>query len=429
MPLCKRILAVFIPLIIVIFYRNENTSAGDKWRHRPLWLAPVNYLAPDWELKPEWFLRGTEDEVTREGLVVTVRSLNKDAQITKVGKIISGMFLWEQLQQRECVELEVAKKVKNDEASIPPPIVVLGLPRTGTTFMHGMLGESTIKHRVPRFHEYMRSCPKRGGIFHQVRQELQGLKMFAIRKLTPTMKAMHYIKSTSPEEDIMALGHDMINMMLFTGFYVPTYTEWLKNDTEKKLDHSLKYLRKFLDQHLREPSDKRPWILKTPWHLVEILEFEKVFPGTKYIWMHRDPIETFSSLVDLSVRMTGMGSDITASEKNRNLIAKYTVDMWFWILKRGVDARNRSKGKIKFIDVKFETLNDDPVEVAEKVFKELGFSVDEALHQKFIKFAKENGRTKRGKHIHELTHGLNATEVELRYNEIMSKLIETNYIQ
>jgi hypothetical protein len=294
--------------------------------------------------------------------------------------------------------------------------------------MHGMLGVHP-SFRVPRFHEYFHSCDSSSLSKYTV-AELQGLKMVWLRKLMPAMKSIHFIGSDSPEEDIIALGHEMVSMIMFTSFYVPKYIDWIRtNGTEKKLLDSLTYLRGFLDHHLRT-DDYRPWILKTPWHLAQIEEFHTVFPGTKYVWLHRDPIPTMSSMVDLVLSLIGITSDLPQSEENRKKIAEYTIDVWLWALERGVQARKRLSHKIQFLDVSFDTLNERPVDVATKVFKLFGYSVGREETEKFRQFAKGNSRGKNGHHSHKLAFGLDARKIRERYNLIMEGLNGTlNYVE
>ena len=247
--------------------------------------------------------------------------------------------------------------------------------------------------------------------------------MYWLRKLLPSLKSIHFIDADSPEEDIIALGHEMVSMMLFTSFYVPSYVDWIKQgdqSTSQKLTDSLKYLKDFLDIHLR--TDQKPWILKTPWHLAQIKELSNVFPGTRFVWLHRDPIDTLSSLVDLVISLIGIGSDLPQSEEYRHAIATYTIDLWFWALERGVQARNEleQEGKIQFVDVSFDGLNQDALKVARTVFHEFGYTVDDDAELKA--FAKENARGKRGHHVHKLEFGLSAEEIRDRYESIMAKL-------
>ena len=122
------------------FYWNENTRHGDRYRHRPLWMAPFYSFLPDFDLKASWFLHGDEDSTTREGLRVAIQSLNTEAGLNPIGKIIAGLFLKEQLNQRTCMMTTLQKRADNGEiqnlTGVQPPIIVLGV--SGPIFFLGM---------------------------------------------------------------------------------------------------------------------------------------------------------------------------------------------------------------------------------------------------------------------------------------------------
>jgi len=66
------------------------------------------------------------------------------------------------------------------------------------------------------------------------------------------------IDDLTPEEDIVPLGQVMTSALFPTAFYLPSYINWLKSN-EAALTGSVKYLKQYLDRHLR--FDNRPWVL------------------------------------------------------------------------------------------------------------------------------------------------------------------------
>ena len=100
------------------------------------------------------------------------------------------------LQQFDCVNTILRNaKSANAYSDKAPPLIVVGLPRTGTTFMHGLLSQNDA-FRAPRFHEYMSACPRPSlpqdrTALESVRVWFQGFKMVAIRILLPSLSAMH----------------------------------------------------------------------------------------------------------------------------------------------------------------------------------------------------------------------------------------------
>jgi len=125
---------------------------------------------------------------------VLIHSMNHEANLTGLGKVFAYWVVHSSLAQLNCVTKALKTAPALDE-NLAPPLIVLGLPRTGTTFMHGLLSQDE-SFRAPRFHEYMSACPKPSSPANRTRLEqirvwFQGFKMLGIRILLPSLSAMH----------------------------------------------------------------------------------------------------------------------------------------------------------------------------------------------------------------------------------------------
>lgn len=345
-------------------------------------------------------------------------------------------MITDQLRQRHCVTKKIhAKKLKAMQQNIPAkkfqsPLVVMGLPRTGTTFLHGLLAMNEKDFRAPRFHEYMDACPEPASseitsFADLIRVKIADMKMNFIRMLLPSMSSLHHIDALTPEEDVVPLGQVMVSAMYPTTFYAPTYMKWLQTNSSRKFTHSLRYLKDYLDVHMRQGNET--WLLKTPWHVAQLGEFSEVFPGTRFVWTHRDPVQVATSLSSLVLHMVGISSERPYHVESRDLISKEVVNFWLWCLERGVDARKRLEARgVIFVDVDFEYLNHNPLEVAEKIYQKFNLPISPELKNKFSKYIKENRRGKRGTHVHDVnsrsSFTLDLNSIRERYNQIMDKI-------
>jgi len=157
-------------------------------------------VIPTFDLDASWFLKGNEEEFVKEGLHVLIHSMNREANLTGLGKVFAYWVVHSSLQQLDCVTNALKSALVDEQQQLgvenfPAPLIVLGLPRTGTTFMHAMLSQDD-SFRAPRFHEYMSACPKPSlpanrTLWEQMRVAFQGYKMLGIRILLPSLSAMH----------------------------------------------------------------------------------------------------------------------------------------------------------------------------------------------------------------------------------------------
>ncbi|KAH9255266.1 hypothetical protein BASA81_006706 [Batrachochytrium salamandrivorans] len=366
---------VLLSLLVLagLVLQNSNSTEGDEFRHRPLWIKSLDFL-PKFELKSSWLLRGDEPSEVREGLEVLLDDLNTNAQLTSMGRVIAFTMLRDQLVHRQCVLKPVPGRRGVDSGN-PLPVVIVGLPRTGTSFLHQLLAKDEANFRAPKFHEYMDACPtvaQPGTVAGELRILYQNAKLAVFRLLVPKLKSVHYMSATTLEEDLVPLGQVMA------------------------------------------------WLLKTPWHLFQLEELTRVLHPRKMVWTHRDPVQQCASLVSTVVNLVGSNSDQVRSPETRQQLARETVDFWFLGLERAVKAR-LALPRTLFVDVEMEELRADPVAVVKRLYRELGLEFQPEL---FARAAKEINASSFGKHEYPPLSavGLDETAVRQRYDEIMRPL-------
>ena len=79
------------------------------------------------------------DESFREALAVLLRSIEREAQLHTVGRLITKARLTRSLATRLTLQDAIKRNPEVFEAELPPPIVIAGLQRTGTTLLHRLL--------------------------------------------------------------------------------------------------------------------------------------------------------------------------------------------------------------------------------------------------------------------------------------------------
>jgi len=412
MAWCRAVAVVAVALTAATLF-NANVY-GDKFRHRPFVLALVQSSAmPSPDLWPELFLYGDEPAYVRDGLRVLVDSLNSEAQLTLFGKLLACNVLHDVLQQRHCVSHSplFGRALPDAQA----PLIVVGLPRTGTTFLHGLLSQDEATWRTPRFHEYMSACPRPNppherGPIERLTVWIQDLKATAMRFVNPRMAAFHHIDAHMPEEDVMPLGHVMVSSLFSTVFHVPSYAAWVLANAPASAPGkaSVDYLSRYL-AYLA--YDERPFLIKTPHHLLLLELLAERFPRARFVWMHRDPLVAMASVASGTVSLAGVGSNALRHPGFVKQVANHTVAFWAEALHVAVRARSRLAARV--VDVRFEALRKDPLAVAEHIYKALGLSLSPQARAKMDAYAHDNAQYKKhGKHVYSLADvGLDSAAV------------------
>lgn len=174
------------------------------------------------------------------------------------------------------------------------PVFVMGLPRTGTTFLHRLLSLDP-KVRAPLLWELANSVPvARPNASFEERQICREKRCKLVKSLLKrrdfigddALTHIHEIGADLPEECLVAMREDIpLNLQYLMSLYMnfDYLYERMKVTSAyvwyKKVLQMLSF--QYSDEEARSP---RRWMLKCPAHLLYTKEIASVFPDAKIIW-------------------------------------------------------------------------------------------------------------------------------------------------
>ncbi|RHW28909.1 sulfotransferase [Nocardioides immobilis] len=183
------------------------------------------------------------------------------------------------------------------ETELVPPMVIAGLPRTGTTHLQQLLAATGLFRTLP-YWESLEPFPLPGerGTEPDPRIGRTAQAMDAMHTAMPHLILMH--EMDGPEhvhEEIALLAADFSTMFFETLTDVP---RWVDHYRAHDQAPHYAYLRLQLQalQHLR---GGRRWLLKSPQHLEQLPVVAQVFPGATVVITHRDPVHVVTSLATM----------------------------------------------------------------------------------------------------------------------------------
>jgi hypothetical protein len=272
---------------------------------------------------------------------------------------------------------------------IEGPLLVCGLPRTGTTATVAMLALD------PRF-RFLRGWEATSPIPPPVAgQEDRDPRARAAREAARSydQAALHLFDPDGPEEDLVMLaGLDMHG--LHGAYPMPDdYIDWWLGEdfvsTYAYHERTLKVL-----QSQRPPS---LWLLKAPPHIFKLEAFAARYPEARFVMTHRDPAKLVASVAslyqDFYQRQCLPGSIDKAWTGRRCL------DFWAEGARRGLAARERI-GDHRFIDVYNSDLVRDPIGTFEKLYDALGWVIDAELRRRLEAYHRRNAQGAFGRHLY-----------------------------
>ena len=346
------------------------------------------------------------DPTYREGLERLTSSLEAEARLTALGRVAARQRLVGLLETRLRLVDREHREPEVFERPVTQPVFVLGLPRTGTTVLYGMLAADPAM-RSPASWEVARPFPApRGEDPERVRLSAKDLDGF--RRIAPGIDAIHPMDARLPQECLAMHGVQMASYEFPTTFPVPSYWEWLRG-TDMVPAYGVE--KRFL-QHLQSESPAGHWVLKTPCHLMWLDALLAVFPDALLVHTHRDPTTVLASVSSLMATMrSSVSSAVDPVEVGRE-----QLDAWTWGMDRVMAVRDGLPDD-RVVDVRYEDTVSDPVGTVQRVYQHLGLAYTADVERGVLAYLAAHPRDKHGSHSYSLEEfGLAEADVERAFS-------------
>ncbi|MCU0267194.1 MAG: sulfotransferase [Acidimicrobiales bacterium] len=236
------------------------------------------------------------DDAFREPLGVLCRALEAEASLSDFGRLTTWTQLSQLARNRLLVQDRLRRHPEIRDIEIERPIVICGLPRTGTTHLHNLLAVDPALRSLP-YWESLEPVPAPGeeGIEPDPRLERAEAGVVFLDQALPYFRRMHEMTTWHVHEEIQLLAIDFSTMLFDTIAPMPSWRAWYR--AHDQTPH-YEYLRTVLQvlQHLR---GGRRWVLKSPQHLEQFAALRRVFPDATYVVTHRDPASVAVSMMTM----------------------------------------------------------------------------------------------------------------------------------
>jgi hypothetical protein len=301
-----------------------------------------------------------------EALGALTSSLREEASLSSFGRLAAGWDLKRMLQTL----LIFTDLERQDPAiltrSLARPIFIAGLPRSGTTFLHGLLAEDPA-HRVPRIWEAIYPYPKhREAEFGAGRRKVEWQLRF-FNRLSPGIRNLHPIEADAPEECIEFTSQVFRSPRYDDVYRAPSYRAWLDRSG---YDEGYRFLARFL-RHLQGPAGApRRWVLKSPEHVFSFGALARAFPDAMLVLVHRDPGHVLVS----AARLTELLRAPFTAAIDRKEIGRKVADYWQDGMQRMVGLSDDVTFPLRprLVHVQYRSLVADPVGTVVQIYDAFG---------------------------------------------------------
>ena len=285
------------------------------------------------------------------------------------------------------------------------PVVVTGLPRTGTTLLHNLLACDPA-HRVLRFWEALHPIPPHaGGPPAEVLQAQAVRWLEGFYRLVPEFRAIHGATPTGPEECDALLQNTFASQHFDDMFDAEAYSEWLAHAALfEEYEHYALQLRVLSGRG----ASATTWALKSPSHLGHIDALLAALPGATVVVCHRRPQQAVASYASLVYALRrAYSDDVSSAAVGRQSLERAAVAM-----ARALEVRAAAPAGT-FVDVPYRELVRDPITVVRAVYAQGGRTLEEEAEERMRRWVLENPQHKHGPHKYTLADfGLTAERVD-----------------
>jgi hypothetical protein len=326
-----------------------------------------------------------------EPLTVLCRSFREELEFHALGKsYLFRQFLGLLSTRLRLVDLWKRRPEILDQPT-PRPLIVIGLPRSGTTILHRLLARDPMLRSAPFWELSMPlppGDPEAPAAEPDPRIALVQSGLDTLHTMAPDLAQMHEIQVGEPDEDISLLVYGFSSMLFEWSYMVPGYSRYYQGTDQTE---GYRFFKQVL-QTLQWLRGGGRWVLKAPQHLEQLGPLLTVFPDATLIQTHRDPVTAIVSLASL----TTYGVRRYFDHPNPHAIGGNIAAIVERLLRAGVAGRGDRDSR--FVDIPFADLLADPIACVRKVYAASGDVLTEDTEARMQAWIAENRQEKHGRH-------------------------------
>lgn len=358
-----RLLHKLMPFDAEALLRRLDRPCRDQVRGDPSLEEALRYLLADWQ---------------------------QEASLTPIGHLIAWNDLKRLLVNRAALAADRERWPAIAAEPVSRPIFITGLPRSGTTLLHGLMAGDP-RLQAPLTWEVMDPSPPPGRCDKDQRHKRIARAKRQLRwfdRLAPGFQAVHEVGTELPQECIAITAHSLRSLRFLVTYRLPAYADYLARADMRDVyrDH-----RRFL-QHLQFGRETRRWVLKAPAHLASLEALAEVYPDALVIQTHRDPVATLPSLASLRVAArSAFASAVDPLEVGREV-----TDYWAGALEQSAAFRQMSR--LQLLDVDYNELVSQPLATLEAIYHQAGLPWSGPDAERARAYLARNPQGKHGRH-------------------------------
>ena len=347
----------------------------------------------------------------RARLRVWLQSADEDATLGPLGRLAVFGNCVRYLANRLRLEDLLRRHPEIRDVPIHAPIIVAGLPRSGTTHLVNLIAADTRLRSLP-YWESLEPVPIRGEGPGRDGRDPRYLRCLAQYEQTsarlPLLRAMHDMTPEHVHEEIELQDLDFASYQLE---WLCTASRWRDHYLGLDMRPHYAYLKTILQalQWLRGPDR---WVLKSPQHLEQLVPLIATFPDATIVVTHRDPVAVIQS----AITMLAYGERLRRTRLDLPMLASYWIDRVERLLRACVRDREAIPAA-QSIDVLFHDFMADERGMVARIYDRAGLAMTSAAQSALETFMAADARGRHGQVVYDLQgdFGVDPADVRRRF--------------
>ncbi len=323
-------------------------------------------------------------------LELLCRAMREEGGFNGAGVLQQHTFLAGLLKNRLLIEDLVTRHPEILDQRITAPVIICGLPRTGTTHLHNLMSADPALRSLPYWESLEpvlaeREQPRPGQ--PDPRLERTAMALGFLNAALPYFTRMHEMTVEHAHEEIQLLAIDFSTMLFETITPMPLWRDGYLNRNQRP---SYGYLVRVL-QVLQWLRGGTRWVLKSPQHLEQFPVLAETFPDATFVLTHRDPVSVTASMVT----MLAYSSRLTRNRVDVEGIGRYWSDRLERMLRQSVADHDALPAE-QTIEVHFDEFMADDIGMVQRVYDVAGQPLDDRSRAAMAAFMAEHPRGRFG---------------------------------
>jgi hypothetical protein len=312
----------------------------------------------------------------RTGLRVLLQSMDYDATFTEYGRRLAWGMLVSALCSRVRAIRSMAANPGYDRTPLTRPVVITGIPRTGTTALHKLMA---VDPQFQGLQTWIIDSP----MPRPPRAEWESNPFFAASveslklrfETTPDLRAAHNMVADEVDECLGVLCHTFVSNLWSCNWSAASYDAWWQSQTEAP---SYDYLRRVM-QLIGSSEPEKTWLLKNPGHICNLDLLFDTLPDARVIQTHRDPAKATPSLCAILMQLYGVveATDPARSTLHAHIVGHREVAKWSQGVREAGPVREAHPGQV--LDVVHGQFHRDPMAEIRRIYAFLDLELTPAV--------------------------------------------------